>query len=192
MLLTFACVDISIVVNHIIQKAARAISLVYPPTKIFVILSWHFFSAHALWQLQVTSSNFIIFIQIIFWASSFRPLRSISFFFFFSSFHFVLYWIERALERQSNNDRVTVHSDEMLSRIDHKYKPLLFVLKKKHREDELKDRENDDSIYNAIYSIRLDKKSFWTNSFTHEHVQIYRPNPLDLDCLLSVGSLLHS
>lgn len=80
-------------------QAARAISLVYPPTKIFVILSWHFVFP-LLWtrtqlQLQATSIQFHNFYSNHFLAFQ-QPLHSVPFlipFFPTSSFHFVLYWI---------------------------------------------------------------------------------------------------
>lgn len=79
-LLTFACVILIVVISHIIQKAARAISLVYPPTKIFVILSYTHYgkSSHLIQFHNFHSNNFLNFIV--------QPLRSISSKFFCALF----------------------------------------------------------------------------------------------------------
>lgn len=92
--------------KHIIQKTAWAIFLVYPRTKIFMILSWQFFFLHAQRQLQVTSSNsiimFLLLLPLLHSNQSFSGLRcsasSFHFlicFFILFSFYLVLYWIER-------------------------------------------------------------------------------------------------
>lgn len=110
-LLTFACVfacvclpstaSSEIIRKHIIQKADRAISLVYPPTNLFVILSWQFFYARTMTaSSHLNQFNHILFSLLFKSFSGFR--RSASSFHFLFVFFFVwfllyvvLYWIER-------------------------------------------------------------------------------------------------